>query len=220
MKIEIEVTEKLVATITQDNDIESPDDWDDTNVFLVANHTREFTVEREGFNVQWISQHIEAEDELKKWEGISADEIDESHIEALRDDIIQDYNNYHIFPLYAYIHSGVSLSVSRGYPYNCYWDSGQVGYVLVSITEALDNDLALQRAKDLCETWNTWLSGDIWHINLDKHLVTADDYVVKEEHIDSCGGYYGYKYAKEELEQWIQDEIKKGFTGRVIKKYD
>lgn len=37
----------------------------------------------------------------------------------------------HIHPVYAYIHSGISLSLSRdGYPFNCPFDSGLFGFVI------------------------------------------------------------------------------------------
>lgn len=36
---------------------------------------------------------------------------------------------YIILPLYAYIHSGIALSL---HPFSCPWDSGQAGYILVN----------------------------------------------------------------------------------------
>ena len=39
--------------IRQDEDSESPNDWGDENLFLVYDH-RQFTVKREGFNVESI----------------------------------------------------------------------------------------------------------------------------------------------------------------------
>ena len=36
---------------------------------------------------------------------------------------------YLAFPVYAYIHSGVALSIN---PFSCPWDSGQIGFAVIS----------------------------------------------------------------------------------------
>jgi len=36
---------------------------------------------------------------------------------------------YWVFPVNAYIHSGVALSLGTEYPFNCPWDSGHIGFI-------------------------------------------------------------------------------------------
>lgn len=90
---------------------------------------------------------------------------------------------YHVFPLIAYIHSGVSLSMSRDhYPFNCPWDAGQVGYVFASKESWKEEKEAGEAALSLLETWNDYLSGNVW------------GFVVEDEDglpLDSCWGFYG-----------------------------
>lgn len=72
---------------------------------------------------------------------------------------IEDWKDeYHVLPLFAYIHSGVSLSTG---PYTCKWDSGQVGYILCR-KDLFSEEKAAGAADALCEEWNTYLSGDVW----------------------------------------------------------
>jgi hypothetical protein len=49
--------------------------------------------------------------------------------------IIKEENPAVILPLYMYDHSGISISTS---PFGCRWDSGQIGFVLVSKKQALE----------------------------------------------------------------------------------
>lgn len=103
-------------------------------------------------------------------------------------------------PLYLYDHSGISMSTSRGYPFNCPWDSGQVGFIFMDKPTALREfggtrltPAIKRRAFDLMvaevEEYDQFLTGDVW------------GYVVEDaegEHLDSCWGFYGAKYAIEE----------------------
>ena len=55
---------------------------------------------------------ISSEEELKEWKE--------------QNDVVLT------FPLNSYEHSGISLSISNGYPYNDQWDAGQIGEVVVT----------------------------------------------------------------------------------------
>ncbi|MFA7367872.1 MAG: hypothetical protein WC008_06130 [Bacilli bacterium] len=70
--------------IRQDEDCESPNDWEDENLFLVYDH-RQFTVKRKGFEPQDIYENS-----------------------------LTYEKNYWVLPVEAYIHSGVSLSLFSG----------------------------------------------------------------------------------------------------------
>ena len=49
--------------------------------------------------------------------------------DEMKKGILKSKNPAIILPLYLYDHSGITISTS---PFSCRWDSGQVGYVLVS----------------------------------------------------------------------------------------
>lgn len=160
--------------IEQDQYAESPDHWGNDDCFLVYDH-RDFYVKEEGFDPAEIF------------------------------DIFQTkniYKGYWIFPLYAYIHSGVALSLGRdSYPFNDRWDVSYKGFVLVKrqIKWSWTKGKAKEIAESVVKEWNTYLSGDVWGYNI-------------EQFNDSCWGYYGYDTCLEEAKKivdWHLEENRK-----------
>lgn len=95
-----------------------------------------------------------------------------------------DYKNLWGIPLYAYIHSGVHLSLTNTtYPFNDLWDSGIAGEVFVrrdsSLTPTLEK--AMEIAQDYVDCWNYYLSGDVWGFTIE------DEQGILQ---DSAYGYY------------------------------
>lgn len=99
--------------------------------------------------------------------------------------------NVIVLPLMVYDHSGLSMGTSREYPFNCRWDSSQVGfiYVLNSDVEkefwnATDKkERALSCLENEVAMYNHYLSGDVYGYRaFDKD----------GEDIGSCWGFYGY----------------------------
>lgn len=99
--------------------------------------------------------------------------------------------DFHAFPLIAYVHGSVALSLGREYPFNCQWDSGQIGYVLIN--KGAEFPDAAKAAQVLVEEWNQYLSGDVY------------GYVIEHngEHVDSCWGFYGLDNCKQEALHWM-----------------
>jgi hypothetical protein len=105
---------------------------------------------------------------------------------------------YHVFPLYAYIHSGVALSLGRGGQFSDMWDSGQIGYVLAAKSSfglkpktrkgKVVASSAQEVASGIVETWNQYLQGDVWGYEITD---AAGD-------VDSCWGFYGLDDARSE----------------------
>ena len=99
-------------------------------------------------------------------------------------------------PIYLYDHSGLTLSTA---PFRCPWDSGQVGFAYMTEKDILDNFMEKRLTRDLekraedlirgeVEEYSSYLEGDVWC------------YDIKDEYgnvVDSCCGFYGYKYAEE-----------------------
>lgn len=174
--------------LVQDSDTMRPDEWGDDNLFLV-NYHRSFQVGRE---------KIITENDLKNWyrqnfSDYKDDTEDENGIEKFPLE-----TDYHIFALSCYIHSGVVLSLQQGNwnPFDQQgWDTSHVGAVLVSREEWPDADKAQEAAESLVETWNQYLSGDVYGIvkeTYDKGKTPVNQ--------DSCWGFYGHKYALEALQ--------------------
>lgn len=164
--------------IEPDENSESPDKWENDDVFLIYQH-RQFTIERAGFDVFEINK---AEDE------------------------------YYIFPVESYIHSGIHLSLFAGTKF-CSFDSSVSGYVLVRKTSFSGED-SIKVAESLISDWNMYLSGEVYGYIIEKpktiYSITKEDFNVELsegttirdleskfsistewEEVDSCWGYYG-----------------------------
>lgn len=118
-----------------------------------------------------------------------------------------------LYSLYIYEHTGIALSLTREYPFNDYWDSGQVGYVLIDrewLKEHFNKKYFTKKmkakiwevAKSNVELYNDYLSGSVY------------GYIIKDSDgndVDSCWGFYGYDHKKsgllESAESFIDWEI-------------
>lgn len=175
-KVFSEVYRGHVIEVFPDECVEQPNEWDDT-VFLVGFH-RSFWVKREGYDEETVR-------------------------DALRTQKHPLRKVYHIFPLAAYIHSGVSLSLDRdSYPFNDQWDTCWVGAVFIAKEEAKRKE-AERIAEDTIQTWNEYLSGEVYGYQTDTD--------------DSCWGFYGdihqagglLNHAREAIDAHIETEARK-----------
>ena len=137
---------------------ESPDEYcpGDDDIFVVAFNRSYFWVEKEGFS--------------------------QSEIEEMREDGDCEWE---FIPLYAYIHSGVRLSLS---PFGCRWDSGQVGWVVKKPSISQD------RLKSYVERWDTYASGEVYEV------LIMDS---RGDTIESCGNLYG----DEDVEAFVEEHL-------------
>jgi hypothetical protein len=96
-------------------------------------------------------------------------------------------------PIHLYSHSGTSISTSYSYPYNCRWDSGTIGFAVVT-KEAIRNEYSVKRvtkkliekatsvAEAEVETLNQYISGEVYGFE----VIDKDG-----KQIDSCWGFFG-----------------------------
>ena len=114
-----------------------------------------------------------------------------------------------MFPLRFYSHSGISFSISSGYPYNDAWDSGKAGYVIVTreqVKKLYGNrnntpDFRAELTKAVraeIDNLNAYMNGDCWA------YVIYDNEDGSGNVLDSCGGYYSYKDAENEAKSQIE----------------
>jgi hypothetical protein len=160
--------------IIQDRDAESPDKDGDNGLFIVTTRNRYFQVLHNDWDAKTLMEHKD------------------------------DCKGYWIFPLRAYIHSGVALSLGSGGQFSDPWDSGQIGFVFASKAEwkyeTRDTKRcasAFKAAQALVETWNQYLSGDVYGFVIEQP--NGDD-------VDSCWGVYGLEYCKSEAISCVPGE--------------
>lgn len=115
----------------------------------------------------------------------------ETYLETLK----ADYGELPIvLPLYLYDHSGITMRTSS---FSCPWDSGQVGFIYVTAAklkaEYGDAPDAIERATKYLigevEEYASFIEGDCY------------GYIVEDpdgEQLDSCWGFIGFDYAKQE----------------------
>ena len=90
------------------------------------------------------------------------------------------FKGYHAFPVFAYIHSGVSLSLGKSeYPFTDPWDVSFKGFALIRQAKGQ------KMAEGLIESWNAYLSGNVYGYQ----VVDA-----MGEEMDSCWGFYGDEF--------------------------
>ena len=119
----------------------------------------------------------------------SFDHNDYNGWEEMKQAISNKENVAIIEPLYMYDHSGLTVATT---PFQCRWDSGQVGFVIVTKEQIRENFVVkrvtkklIKRASELLQgelkTYNQDLSGDVYGFTCYKD----------GDAVDSCCGFYG-----------------------------
>lgn len=113
-------------------------------------------------------------------------ERDYNSWEGLEDHILTDYPDAVILPLYLYDHSGITMNTTG---FSCPWDSGLVGLIYLSPSEAI-RELGFEEGTDWeavlrgeVETYDQYLRGDVYGYEI------IDE---KGEPLGRVGGFYGY----------------------------
>jgi len=134
--------------------------------------------------------------------------------DEMEKDIIKCENVGVILPLYLYDHSGITMNTTG---FNCYWDSGQVGFIFVSkekILKELGGKIVTKKLKekvtqnliDEVEMYDQYLRGDVYGYRI--HKITECDLGGEhKEELDSCWGYYGMDECMKEAESIVQGYI-------------
>ncbi len=108
-----------------------------------------------------------------------------------------------VLPLYMYDHSGITIALT---PFNCRWDSGQVGFVQVPRLKMMEEfskkiftkqlkEKGLLHAQAEVETLDVYIKGDVCGF-------------VVDDHDDSCWGFFSVKDALEAARESIDYTIK------------
>ena len=103
-------------------------------------------------------------------------------------------------PLYAYVHSGIVLSLT---PFNDRWDSGCAGFMYVDKKHYCEEmglkrfsaKGAMKRAEAEVSDLNMYLTGDVYGFVVETRKEVYEDW----EEEDSCWGFYGEEGIKDML---------------------
>jgi hypothetical protein len=168
--------------VVHDSSPESPREWDNLGT-MICFHNRYDLGDNHNYN----------SDDYSGWE-------------EMKQAIIKEENPAVILPLYMYDHSGISISTS---PFSCRWDSGQIGFVLVSKKQALEEfgGVRVSSKKKVkiesiieaeVETYTKYVEGEVYGFQ----IVDEDDEV-----IDSCYGFYGTDFATNGMLDYIDHNL-------------
>lgn len=182
----IETTEHkgLTINIIPDFDPESPREWDNLGTILYSSSARECIGDR----------------------AVGREEMNEI---MNRKDIV-------CLPVYAYIHSGVTINTTG---FSCTWDSGQCGIIYVTYADVLKEWSRKRMSKKLraqiednlrgeIATYDQYLRGDVYGYSISKKNTCETCEHTDDEVLDSCWGFYGIDYCREEA-QAVADSLAK-----------
>lgn len=176
--------------IENDPDPQSPGEWD-CGVFLITTRNRYFHPEEpKGWSLE----------RCRVLAGGKPEEGDDPPSD-------EEKARYKVFPLYAYIHSGVALSLGRHGQFSDRWDSGMIGFVVVDVEETGTPDPE-KLAEGSVEEWNQYLSGDVWGYVVERVETCSLGHEHVTEQADSCWGIYGEDYCREEGERALASYVK------------
>ena len=168
--------------VVHDSSAESPRSWDNLGK-MICFHNRYDLGDKHNYNA----------DDYSGWE-------------EMKKAILKEENPAVILPLYLYDHSGISISTS---PFSCRWDSGQIGFVLVSKKQALEEYGGVRvssktkvKIESVVEaevkTYTQYIEGEVYGFQ----IVDEDDDI-----IDSCYGFYGTDFATNGMLDYIDHEL-------------
>jgi hypothetical protein len=184
-------TKNKVLKIYQEEQPESPREWDNMGTMLCTHKRYNLGDEKENKEFDF--------DQYNNW-----DEVKEA--------IMKENNVAVILPLFLYDHSGITMKTT---PFGDRWDSGQVGFVYVT-KEKLKEEYSvkritkklLQKATEILinevKTYDQYLVGDIYSFTVSA-LSKCNEGHEHENVIDSCGGFYGSDFATNGITDHIGD---------------
>lgn len=194
----IKLSNNYSLSIVASTEVENPEEeqgFDGINdCFLLHDH-RQFDVKSHGLNAKQVYCHLT--------------DVDRYNFEIAK---------YEIYPVSAYIHSGVvlSLNAQSGFDYS------NVGFYLVS--KALlkeyyskpDSLTSVEEGRKLAEmaieNWNLYLSGEIYDAVVYETVYDPISEVTETEEVERLCNYYGYatmySYMLNDLQEYCDTKMK------------
>ena len=182
---------KYELKIEQDTDPLNPrTDWDNTGTMVCFHKKYEL-----GDKTDYRTEDYDSWDELKQG-------------------IIENEGEVVILPLYLYDHSGITISTS---PFDCRWDSGQVGWVFIhekQLNSMCGKDFERGEEKlnlimdGEVKTYDEYLTGDVYKYEV-YEIETCDKGHEHKVLLESCGSYYNEGDCRDEGESVIQSYLER-----------
>ena len=98
---------------------------------------------------------------------------------------------HYLFPVYAYVHGGVALSLE---PFNDPWDSGRSGTIAIP-REWGDEAATRKAARAWLETFTAWLNGEVFVVRRLRRCECCDEWRADDEE-PAVGGVVGLDAAE------------------------
>jgi len=137
--------------------------------------------------------------------------------------IVEKMDGVIVLPVRMYDHSGIAFAMgmdSLRYPFQCPWDSGQVGFIFVTkakLIEEYGDDSDESKAKAMkclegeLEAYNQYHGGAVYGFILrDKPCEHCDDETGDE--LDSCWGFFGH----DPIENGIADHLDEKYRDELV----
>lgn len=179
--------------IVQDESPESPREWDNLTKMIFFGNYRHLGEEHDFIRNQSFNSRDEfitcGEDILRK---------------EVKDIAI-------CYAVHVYNHGGVSISIDDEYPYNDRWDSGTIGFVIITKEDIRKNWGIKNVTKKYIEQADKILRGEVKTLN---YYISGEVYgfIIEDEngeHIDSCYGFYGSDIKTNGIAEHIGEEFVK-----------
>ena len=215
--------------IAQDTDATVPDEGDGYPVYLVHFHRQ--------FKRCSDDLPFSGEEGLREWlEPLDREDYHNYTAEEFAEEVAdweKEREEWVWFPVSAYIHSGISLSLGHGTG----WDTSNCGFVFIkkegwgssmdeegySHSHTSDGEFVTVTWRELAEqhvnTWNQYLQGDVYGFMIDGPLETHQDLCEKcghvqreyeeREELESVWGFYGLEYCIEEAKGVVDYQLNK-----------
>ncbi len=104
-----------------------------------------------------------------------------------------------VLPVYAYVHSGTWFSLGQQYPFNCQWDAGQCGAIVLD-RKTFEKEIGRkleEAAHEICaqvlSNYSDWCNGAVYGFTRYTEVKCDLGHMHKDE-ADACGGFIGDLY--------------------------
>lgn len=124
--------------------------------------------------------------------------------------IIQKTNQFLIFDLYRYEHGNVIFKVADSNPFNCQFDSGLCGWVVVAKNDVRKEFSCTRISQKLNDKIKKVINGEMeQYTNYCNGEVYGFQYIDSEGDEDSCYGFFGYDFETNGILDYIPEEFHK-----------
>ena len=184
----ITLTDDRTLIVTYDDCAESPREWDNLTKMLFF-----------GKHKHLGDKHNINADDYNGW-----NELEEA--------IKKEYDVVMIKKVYAYIHSGMTISTQS---FSCPWDSGVLGFVIITKADLRKEYnwkvLTQKRINEVYNRLDNIMDGEVKVLD---YYVSGDVYGFRIEDKngdieDSCHGFYGYDIQNNGILDYMTDKDKK-----------